>query len=207
VSSFYERHILPRAIRCACGTRLIRRQRAKIVPRATGAVLELGIGGGLNLPFYDRARVTSITGIDPSEPLRRQAAAAAREAGLVVRVLPGEAESLPFADRSFDTVVCTFTLCSVHSHARALHEARRVLRPGGLFLFFEHGLAPDPDVERWLRRLEPLWARLAGGCHLTRPVAANVTTAGFQVVELQKMYLPKTPRILGWSEWGCARRT
>jgi ubiquinone/menaquinone biosynthesis C-methylase UbiE len=170
-------------------------------------VLELGIGGGLNLQFYDRARVTSVMGVDPSEPLRRRAAAAPREAGLAVTVLPGEAENLPFADSSFDTVVCTFTLCSVRSPARTLCEARRVLRPGGMFLFFEHGLAPDRSVARWQRRLEPLWTRLAGGCHLTRPVTASVVAADFQMVDVQAMYLPKTPRILGWSEWGCAQRT
>lgn len=207
MSSFYERHILPHAIGCACGTRLIQRQRTKIVPRATGAVLELGIGGGLNFPYYDSARVTSVTGIDPSEPLRRRAAGAPRDAGLAVNILPGDAEDLPFGDDSFDTIVCTFTLCSVRSPSQVLREARRVLRRGGQFLFSEHGLAPDPSVQRWQRRLEPLWTRLAGGCHLTRPVAASVVAAGFRMVDVQTMYLPKTPRIVGWLEWGCAQHT
>lgn len=207
MKSFYDRHVVPRAIGCACGTRLIQRQRAKVVPKASGAVLELGIGGGLNLRFYDRTRVTSVTGIDPSEPLRQRAEAAARTAGLAVSILAGEAENLPFADCSFDTVVCTFTLCSTHAPARALREAQRVLVPGGRFLFLEHGLAPDPRVQRWQRRLEPLWTRLAGGCHLTRPVAANVLAAGFRMVDVQAMYLAKIPRIIGWSEWGCAQRT
>ncbi|WP_419252679.1 class I SAM-dependent methyltransferase [Caulobacter sp. ErkDOM-YI] len=146
MTSFYDRHILPRLIGCACGAGAIANQRAKDLPLAEGQVLELGIGGGLNLAFYDPARVTSVTGVDPSEGLRDRALAAPRPEGLQVKVLPGEAEHLGFDDESFDTVVCTFTLCSVHTPAAVLAEARRVLKPGGRFLFCEHGLAPDTAV-------------------------------------------------------------
>jgi ubiquinone/menaquinone biosynthesis C-methylase UbiE len=205
MASFYERHILPHVIGCACGARPIQRQRAKIVPKASGQVLELGIGGGLNLAFYDPARVASVTGVDPSEGLRQIAKAASRPAGLKVEVLAGEAENLPFDAGTFDTIVCTFTLCSVRSPQAALAEARRVLRPGGRFLFSEHGLAPDPKIQRWQRRIEPFWTPLAGGCHLTRPVAASITTAGFSVETVETMYLPKAPKVLGWCEWGAAR--
>ena len=204
--SFYERHILPRLIGCACGARPIQRQRAKVVPQATGRVLELGIGSGLNLAFYDPARVESVTGVDPSEGLRRIAMAAPRPDGLKVEVLEGEAETLPFDAGTFDTIVCTFTLCSVGSTQRSLAEARRVLKPGGHFLFSEHGLAPDLDVQRWQRRIEPLWTRLAGGCHLTRPVASTIAAAGLTLETVQAMYLPGTPRALGWSEWGSAAK-
>jgi ubiquinone/menaquinone biosynthesis C-methylase UbiE len=186
---------------------VIQRQGAKVVPRASGVLLELGIGGGQDVPIYDHAWVTSVTGVDPSEPLRRRAAAAAREARLAITVRRGEAENLPFAECSFDTVVCTFTLSSVDSSARALREARRVLRRGGHLLLIEHGLAPDAGVECWQRRLEPLWTRLAAGCHLTTPVTASIVAAAFRMVDVQKPYLPKTPRIVGWSEWGCAPRT
>jgi ubiquinone/menaquinone biosynthesis C-methylase UbiE len=123
---------------------------------------------------------------------------------LAVEVLDGEAEGLPFDVGAFDTVVCTFTLCSVRSPQASLTEARRVLKPGGQFLFSEHGLSPDPKVERWQRRVEPLWTRLAGGCHLTRPVAATIEAAGFSLQKLETMYLPKVPKILGWCEWGAA---
>ena len=204
MTSFYERHLLPRLIACGCGSKPIRYQRRKIVPLASGRVLELGVGGGLNLAFYDPAKVDSVTGVDPSEALRRRALEAPRPAGLEVEVLAGEAERLPFENAAFDTVVCTFTLCSVRDPAATLAEAQRVLRPGGSFLFSEHGLAPDESVRRWQRRLEPLQKRLAGGCHLTRPVAASIAAAGFSLFAVETMYLPGMPRPMGWAEWGRA---
>lgn len=204
IGSLYERHILPHVIGCACASRPIQRQRAKVVPLASGRVLELGIGGGLNLAFYDPARVDSVTGVDPSEGLRRIARAAPRPAGLRVEILEGEAERLPFESASFDTITCTFTLCSVRSPEAALAEARRVLKPGGRLLFSEHGLAPDPGTQVWQRRLEPLWSALAGGCHLTRPITGAIQAAGFVVQSAETLYLPHTPRVLGWCEWGAA---
>lgn len=204
MTSFYDRHILPRFIGCACGAGAIAKQRAKVVPQAQGRVLELGIGGGLNLAFYDPSRVTSVTGVDPSEGLRAVAMAAPRPEGLKVEVLAGEAEQLGFDDASFDTVVCTFTLCSVHTPEAVLAEARRVLKPGGEFLFCEHGLAPDPEVVRWQKRLEPIWTPLAGGCRLTRPVGAAISAAGFVIKDTQTFYMPKAPRPLGWCELGVA---
>jgi ubiquinone/menaquinone biosynthesis C-methylase UbiE len=204
MTSFYDRHVLPRLIGCACGAGPIQRQRTKIVPQARGRVLELGIGGGLNLAFYDPARVESVTGVDPSEGLRKLARTAPRPSGLKVEVLAGEAEALPFDSKSFDSVVCTFTLCSVHTPAAVLAEARRVLKPSGVFLYSEHGLSPDPEVQRWQRRIEPFWTPLAGGCHLTRPVTASIEAAGFRVETVETMYLPRAPRALGWCEWGVA---
>jgi SAM-dependent methyltransferase len=204
MTSFYERHLLPRLIACGCGSKPIRYQRRKIVPLASGRVLELGVGGGLNLALYDPAKVASVTGVDPSEALRRRALEAPRPQGLVVEVLAGEAERLPFEAAAFDMVVCTFTLCSVRDPGATLAEAMRVLKRGGSFLFSEHGLAPDEKVRRWQRRLEPLQKRLAGGCHLTRPVAASIAAAGFRLCEVETMYLPGMPRPLGWAEWGRA---
>uniref|UniRef100_B0T4N1 Methyltransferase type 11 n=1 Tax=Caulobacter sp. (strain K31) TaxID=366602 RepID=B0T4N1_CAUSK len=205
MTSFYDRHILPRLIGCACGAGAIAKQRAKLVPRARGRVLELGIGGGLNLAFYDPARVTGVTGVDPSEGLRRRALAAPRPDGLKVEILAGEAEDLAFDDHSFDTIVCTFTLCSVHAPWAVLAQARRVLKPSGHLLFCEHGLAPDPKVATWQRRIEPFWTPLAGGCRLTRPVGAAIIAAGFLMDETQTFYMPKAPKPLGWCELGVAR--
>lgn len=202
--SFYERRILPRLLTCACTSPPIMRQRAKIVPQATGRVLELGVGMGLNLAFYDPDRVESVTGVDPAPELRALAEAAPRNPRLAVTVAEGAAEALPFEAGAFDSVVCTFTLCSVQDPAAALAEARRVLKPGGRLFFCEHGLAPDPGVARWQRRVEPLWKRLAGGCHLSRPVAAGIAGAGFALDRVETMYLPRTPRIAGWNEWGVA---
>ena len=205
MTSFYDRHIMPRLIGCACGAKPITYQRRKVVPKAAGKVLELGIGGGMNLIHYDPRQVTSVAGVDPSAELRAVAEKAPRADGLKVEIQEGTAEALPFADASFDCVVCTFTLCSVASPPAALAEARRVLKPGGRFLFCEHGLAPDPKVARWQGFIEPLWKRLAGGCHLTRPVGASITAAGFALTDLNSMYLPSTPKSVGWNEWGEAR--
>lgn len=202
MTNFWDRHVMPRLIGCACASKPIMKQRAKVVPKAEGRVLELGIGGGLNLPFYDPSRVDSVFGVDPSLELRERALAAPRPEGLRVEIREGVAEALPFEAASFDCVVCTFTLCSVQSPAGALAEARRVLKPGGRFLFAEHGLAPDAGVVRWQKRLEPAWKAIAGGCHLTRPITASIVGAGFAVATEAGMYLPGTPRALGWSEWG-----
>lgn len=204
MASWYERNILPKLLCCACGAPAIREQREKLVPRAEGEVLELGVGGGLNLAFYDPAKANSVTGVDPHPELRAIAQAAPRAEGLAVDIRAGEAENLPFDNASFDTVLCTFTLCSVRAPAAVLSEARRVLRPGGKFLFCEHGLSPDAGVSRWQRRLEPLWKRLAGGCHLTRPVTAAIEAAGFKLDEGRRFYVDKTPKPLGWVEQGVA---
>lgn len=205
MTSFYDRHILPHVIGCACAAGPIMKQRAKIVPLASGKVLELGIGGGLNLAFYDPARVERLFGVDPSAELRERAARAERPDGLAVDIRDGTAEALPFDDASFDNIVCTYTLCSVQTPAQVLAEARRVLKPDGRLLFCEHGAAPDPGVAKWQRRIEPVWKKIAGGCHLTRPVASSLEQAGFALSGLEQMYLPKTPRFAGWNEWGQAR--
>lgn len=202
MASLYERFILPRLLQCACSSPPMMKQRAKIVPKAAGRVLELGIGLGLNLGFYDPDRVESVTGVDPAAELRSAARLAPRDPRLSVQVEDGTAEDLPFEDASFDCVVCTFTLCSVQAPAQALAEARRVLKPGGRFLFCEHGLAPDPDVAKWQRRIEPVWKHIAGGCHLTRPVTSAIAAAGFGIASHASMYVPRTPRVAGWNEWG-----
>ncbi|HEY2753134.1 class I SAM-dependent methyltransferase [Phenylobacterium sp.] len=204
MASLYDRFILPRLLACGCSSPPTMKQRAKVVPRATGRVLELGIGLGLNLGFYDPDKVESVTGVDPSAELRSAAVAAPRDPRLAVSVVEGTAEALPFEDHSFTTVVCTFTLCSVHSPAAALAEARRVLRPGGTLLFCEHGLAPDLGVAKWQRRIEPLWKRMVGGCHLTRPVSSAIAASGFALAQVESMYVPNTPRIAAWNEWGSA---
>jgi ubiquinone/menaquinone biosynthesis C-methylase UbiE len=205
MATFYERRILPKLLTCACASPPMMKQRAKVVPLAAGRVLELGVGMGLNLALYDADKVSSVAGVDPAAALRAQAEAAPRDPRLQVKIEDGTAEALPFETDSFDCVVCTFTLCSVHTPRQALDEARRVLKPGGSFLFCEHGLSPDADVARWQRRIEPLWKRMAGGCHLTRPVASAIEAAGFVVEKVQTMYIPGAPRFAGWSEWGLAR--
>jgi ubiquinone/menaquinone biosynthesis C-methylase UbiE len=206
MASLYERYVIPWMINCACGTSVIEKQRAKIVPRASGRVLELGMGSGLNLPFYDKGKVSELEAVEPSDRLRKMAQAATERAHLSAHVVDARAEALPFESASFDTVVCTYTLCSVQDPGAVLAEARRVLKPDGRLVFCEHGLAPDADVVKWQRRIEPAWKVIAGGCHLTRPVAGAIEAAGFRVIDKNTMYLPKTPRWAGWNEWGEAAR-
>ncbi|MCT2558737.1 class I SAM-dependent methyltransferase [Tsuneonella sp. YG55] len=205
--SWYDSYVMPRLVTLACGQEPIARLRAEVVPLAEGSVLEVGCGGGLNQRFYDAGRVTAFAGFDPSEPLLEGARRSARERGWSADIRQGVAEDIPFPASSFDTVVCTFTMCSVADQAQAIAEMRRVLKPGGKLLFLEHGRAPDAAVARWQGRVEPLWTAIAGGCHLTRQVGAALRAGGLAVEPLGRGYLPRTPRILGWMEWGLARKS
>jgi ubiquinone/menaquinone biosynthesis C-methylase UbiE len=202
MSSWWDHHVVPRLIGFACTQPPVMKRRALVVPDARGQVLELGAGGGANRGLYDPARVAHVTGIDPSPELIARAEVAPGR--VPVTLVAGVAEDLPFESGRFDTVVTTFTLCSVADQAQALAEARRVLKPGGTLLFLEHGLSPEPQVQRWQHRLEPLWTRIAGGCHLTRPITAAVEAAGFRVQRRDQGYMEKSPRPLGWTEWGAA---
>lgn len=200
--NWYDRHLLPYLIDLACGIRPVARQREKVVPRAHGKVLEIGIGTGLNIPFYDKQRVTTITGVDPALRMHSLARKRIDKAGLAVDLIGLSAEKLPAEDASFDTVVCTYTLCTIPDPAAALAEMRRVLKPGGKLLFSEHGHAPDPNVAKWQTRLQPYWSKLAGGCMLDRDVPLLLKDAGFQA-EVQSRYLPG-PRFVSYHYWGQA---
>ena len=202
---FWDRHVVPRIIACGCCQPEVMERRAKIVPRASGRVLELGCGGGANFRYYDPARVTTLCGIDPSPELLERARAQIPQNGIDFQIDPGVGEALPFADASFDTVVTTFTLCSVDDHAQSLAEARRVLKPEGRILFLEHGLSPDPGLQRWQHRIDPVWKRLMGNCHLSRPITSAFRDAGFTVTESASGYMDRVPRFVGWLEWGEAR--
>jgi ubiquinone/menaquinone biosynthesis C-methylase UbiE len=200
---FYDRHVLPHVIHLACGTKPIRYQRRKVVPEAEGRVLEIGIGSGLNLPFYDPAKVEMLWGLEPSAEMRRKAARAAEGAGFPVEFIDLPGETIPLADASVDTVVTTYTLCTIPDAVAALKEMRRVLRPGGRLLFAEHGRAPDAAVRRWQDRLDRPWSRIAGGCHLNRDIPALLRDGGFAVDRLETMYIPG-PRPLSFNYWGAA---
>ena len=179
--------------------------RSRIVPQASGDVLELGCGGGINMQFYAPERISSFAGLDPSPALLDASRIAAQAKGMAADIRGGVGEAMPFADASFDTVLVTFTLCSVGDQAQVLREMRRVLRPGGKVLFLEHGSAPDEGVRKWQRRIEPIWSRIGGNCHLTRAITGAYEGAGFTISGGDKTYMPKTPRPFGWIEWGEAR--
>lgn len=202
--SFYGRYVLPALITCACGTKPVRLQRRKIVPRARGVVLELGFGAGLNLPFYDASQVSRVYALEPEEGMLARARKVARNAPVPIEILPERAEDLSLPAGSVDTVLVTYSLCTIPDAVSALEGARRALKPGGQLLFCEHGLAPDEKVQRTQRAVEPLWSRIGGGCHLTRDIPAIITQAGFRIAGLERMYLPNTPRFAGYNYWGNA---
>jgi ubiquinone/menaquinone biosynthesis C-methylase UbiE len=201
---FYARHILPVVINCACGAKPIRYQRRKIVPRAEGVVLELGFGSGLNLPYYDAARVSRVYALEPEEGMLARARKVAAKAPVPVEILAERAEEISLPPASVDMVLVTYALCTIPDPVAALEGARRVLKPGGKLLFCEHGLAPDEEVQRSQRSVEPIWKRIAGGCHLSRNIPVLVAQGGFHIDDMETMYLPSTPRFAGFNYWGAA---
>jgi SAM-dependent methyltransferase len=202
---FYDRYILPRFINCACATKPIMLQREKVVPRASGIVLEIGIGTGLNLPFYDASKVQRVIGLDPSEASWELARDRAAHLDFTVEFLALPGEDIPLADASVDTVLVTFALCTIPDPVTALRGMARVLRPEGQLLFCEHGAAPDQNVRKWQDRLNPLWRRVAGGCHLNRGIPHLLQQGGFSVADLHTSYLPGTPKFAGYNYWGSAQ--
>lgn len=199
----YERFVLPRLLALAMRNRELVPCRQRIGRAAAGRVLEFGIGSGLNLGFYGPA-VTVVVGVDPSPALLRMAKDRSRGVRFPVELVEATGERLPLDDRSVDTVVTTWTMCSVGEPVQALREARRVLRPGGTLLFVEHGLAPEPSVRWWQDRLTPAWKRIAGGCHLNRKMDDLVQAAGFRLDDLKTGYLPG-PKPLTFMYEGQAR--
>jgi ubiquinone/menaquinone biosynthesis C-methylase UbiE len=183
--SLWSTHVVPVLVEKACRSRAILEERTRWIPHAHGDVLEVGIGSGLNLAFYG-AEVTHVTGIDPSPQLL--AKARTRIGHTPVELVEASAEQLQFDARSFDSAVVTYSLCSIPDPARALAEVRRVLRPGGELVFVEHGLAPEPRVQRWQRRLTPVWRRVGGGCHLDRDIAALLRSAEFDITDHTAAY-------------------
>ncbi len=200
----YNEHLLPHLIVRVCSTPEIAQERAQVVPAAEGRVLEIGIGAGHNLDHYRPGRVERIWGLDPSPTLLAWARRRLPQLAMPVELLEGSAEAIPLDDASVDTVVTTFTLCSVPDVRRALAEMRRVLRPGGRVLFLEHGAAPDPWVRRLQDRLNPAWRVVAGGCHLNRPMDRLFREAGFQLADLRAEY-GLGPRVVGFLYRGVAR--
>jgi ubiquinone/menaquinone biosynthesis C-methylase UbiE len=187
--SFYQRQVLPRLVHLAMRQATLLPFRKRVIAAAEGRVLEVGIGSGLNLPLYGPS-VRAIIGLEPSPELLLMAHGRAASAPVPVELLEASAESVPLETASIDTVVTTWTLCTIPDAHRALAELRRVLKPGGALLFVEHGRAPEPGVARWQDRLDPLWRRLAGGCHLNRKIDALISGSGFRIDTLAHARLP-----------------
>jgi len=200
--NWYDRNIMPYLVDFACGLRPITMQRRRVVPQAAGRVLEVGIGSGLNLQFYDRDQVVQLLGVDPADQMHSLAQRRSRKFGMPVELLKVSAEELPLDSGTIDTVVCTYTLCTVPDPHAALSEMRRVLKPGGRLLFAEHGLAPDQKVAKWQARLQPYWARVAGGCQLNRDIPELLSSAGFNA-DFEAAYIA-WPKSLAYNFWGKA---
>ncbi|MBI1401296.1 MAG: methyltransferase domain-containing protein [Hyphomonas sp.] len=203
----WERYVVPNLISCACSSRPIMKQRAKVVPKAEGVVLELGCGSGTNFAMYDAGKVERLYALEPAPGMVVKARRTAGSLGIgrSIDFLETGAENIPLPDNSVDTAVITFVLCTIPDWQGALAETRRVLKPGGRILFSEHGLAPDEGVAKWQRRVEPVWKALAGGCHLTRDTVSLLHQGGFTTEDTETMYLPNTPKIAGYVSWGSAR--
>ena len=202
---FYDKYVLPRFINCACGASPIMKQREKVVPLAIGTVLEIGIGTGLNLPFYDAGQVDRVIGLDPSEKSWELAAARATSVDFDLEFVGLPGEQIPLDDDSVDTVLVTYSLCTIPDPVTALQGMARVLRPGGKLIFCEHGRAPDPNVQKWQERINPFWTKIAGGCHINRDIPDLISAGGFRIADVEEMYLPGTPRFAGYNYWGTAR--
>lgn len=199
----YDRYVLPRVINLACSSKPNMKQREKIVPLAEGEVLEIGMGSGLNLGFYDPGKVRKVYGLEPSEGMRQLARKNPAGAQIELEVIDLPGERIPLDENSIDTVVVTYTLCTIPNVQEALRGMRRVLRPGGKLLFCEHGLAPDEGVRKWQARINPAWRLFAGGCNVNRDIPAVLAAGGFRVDVDERMYIPGV-RFLSYNYWGSA---
>jgi ubiquinone/menaquinone biosynthesis C-methylase UbiE len=198
----YRRFVLPKLINTACALPPMMALRQRYIPLARGRVLEIGIGSGLNLKFYGE-QIESVSGLDPAAELTRIARERAHALGAVVDLLTVSGEAIPADTASYDSIVCTWTLCSIPNVYRALDEMRRVVKPDGTFIFIEHGRSPDPSVARTQRWLEPMWKPIGGGCHLTRQPDELLKGAGFVIEQLEQGYQPG-PRFVAYMYHGVA---
>ena len=202
LKDLYEKMVLPKLCDKCCGTKPINYQRKKVVPLAKGVVLEVGIGSGLNIPFYNKNNIEKIIGLDPSEELNVLAKRVADDNGIQIDFLINGAEDIDLPDNCVDTILITYTLCTIPNLNKSMSEMKRVLKPGGKFIFCEHGIAPDINIIKWQRRINPIWGIFFGGCNINRNIPQIISESGFNISNLNQMYLPSTPKIVGYNYWG-----
>lgn len=201
--SLYRKHILPNLMHCACSLQSVTRQREVVIPLARGTVLEVGLGSGLNIPFYDAEKVSKVWGLDPSTEMLGMAEKRAMSAGFDVEFISSFCEGLALETNSVDTVVVTYTLCTIVDVDQAIQEMARVLRPGGELVFCEHGAAPEASVRRLQNFINPAWKCISGGCNLNRDIPGVVERGGFRINEMQKKYISGW-RPASYNYWGTA---
>ena len=199
--TLYEKYFLPKLLDCCCGMEGFQKKRAQIIPRAHGRVLEIGIGSGLNFDFYDFEKVTEVVGVDPAVSLVAIAKSRASNFDSKISFIETTAESIDLESSTFDSVVIGFSLCTIPDPIQALAEANRLLKPGGSLFFIEHGLAPEPNVQKWQHRITPMWKKIAGGCNLNRNIEELIHAQGFIFEDLKKKYI-KGPKIASYLYYG-----
>ncbi len=202
IKKSYDKYVLPKLLDCCCSTKPINYQRKKVVPNAKGNILEIGIGSGLNLPFYEKSKINTLYGIDPSSELCDMAKKTASDNKININLLINEAEEIELPKDSIDTVVMTYTLCTIPNPSDALKEIKRVMKTDAKMLFCEHGIAPDKNILKWQKRINPIWGKLFGGCNINRDIPSILKENGFTINILNQMYLPNTPKIVGYNFWG-----
>ena len=202
--NFYEKYILPHLLNCTCNQKPFVHQRRKVVPLAKGNILEIGIGSGLNIPFYEAEGIHKIWGIDPSEELIAMAKNQVKDDTPDIEFIISKAEEIDFEDNFFDTILMTYTMCTISNLSEAFTELKRVIKPTGKLIFCEHGMAPDENVIKWQNRINTFWPKISGGCNINKEIPSIIESSGFSISDLENMYLPKTPKVLGFNYWGTA---
>ena len=204
--SFYEKYFLPKLLDCCCGMEGFQKKRAQIIPRVHGKVLEIGIGSGLNFEFYDFNKVTEVIGVDPAVSSVAIAKSRASNFHSKISFIESSAESIDLEPSTFDSVVIGYSLCTIPDPMEALAEAHRLLKPSGSLFFMEHGLAPEPNVQKWQHRITPIWKKIAGGCNLDRNIEELILAGGFKFKDLKKKYI-RGPKIASFLYYGEAPKT
>ena len=206
IKAWYEKLFLPKVCDKCCSTKPINYQRNKVVPLAKGIVLEIGIGSGLNIPFYNKNNIEKIIGLDPSEELNFLANKVAKKNNIEIDFIISGAEDIALPDNSIDTILITYTLCTIPDLDNSMAEMKRVLKSDGKFIFCEHGIAPDQNIIKWQRRINPIWKAIMGGCNINRNIPKIISDNGFNITNINEMYLPSTPKIVGYNYWGIAEK-
>jgi len=206
IKPWYEKFFLPKLCDKCCSTKPINYQRNKVVPLAQGVVLEIGMGSGLNIPFYNKNNIEKIIGLDPSEELNFLAKKVAKKNNIEIDFIISGAEDIALPDNSIDTILITYTLCTIPDLDNSMAEIKRVLKSDGKFIFCEHGIAPDQNIVKWQTRINPIWKALMGGCNINRNIPKIISDGGFDITNINEMYLPSTPKIVGYNYWGIAEK-